>query len=174
MDASWIGSAIAAGIGVIGGLLGVVLGDRLASRHARHTLYAGWFVDLRRLLSRELDNVLLVQRRFQHETGPREEAVARWRTGAVRDESELTFLLDICDVGNSAERVALIEGQTALGTALQSGDEKDIAGRADSLVRLVMRAIAQIDVKLGIKSGTRGDWERGWDGDLSPRNVSHE
>jgi hypothetical protein len=165
----WSTVLMSGAIGVVGTLLGVLLGDRLADRQAGRNLRTGWLVDLRRLLSRELDNVLLVQRRFQHETGSREDAIGRWKAGAVGDESELTMLLDVCDLGSPAERVAIVLGQTALGTAVQEGRDQEIAHQADALVRIVMKTIAQIDMRLGIKTGTRSDWERGWDGDLSPR-----
>lgn len=165
----WSSVLVSGAIGVLGTLFGVLLGDRLADRQAGRVLRTAWLVDLRRLLSRELDNVLLVQRRFQHETGSREDAIRRWQAEAVSDESELTMLLDVCDLGNPPERVALVLGQSALGAAVREGREQEIADQADALVRMVMKAIAQIDRKLGIKTGTRSDWERGWDGDLSPR-----
>lgn len=57
---------------------GVLLGHRLARRSAEDAVSRGLLIDLRRLLSRELDAVLLVQRRAQHETGSLTEAIEIW------------------------------------------------------------------------------------------------
>lgn len=141
-------------------LIGVLLGFVLSRRASHADFKRDQLLRLRRMLSRDLDSSLLLHRRLTKQTGPVEAAVARWIRTTEADTDDLHLFLDLANVDKPSARFDLLTKQSELAQAIGTGEESQMLAAVEALLIELMRLSAHVDRRLGVRSGTREEWER--------------